>query len=149
MALRVILHNIKEKSKMTQLFESCDNCTIRKKLIDEKSDYSRIVNLIAEDVHDNAIKKGWWEKERNFGEMISLCHSELSELLEAIREGNKESKKISTPEVKISCAEEEIADTIIRLLDMARGCGLNIGKALVLKMEYNKKRPYKHGGKRF
>jgi hypothetical protein len=34
-----------------------------------------------------AIEKGWWEGERNEGELIALMHSELSEGLEAIRKG--------------------------------------------------------------
>lgn len=103
------------------------------------------INKLAIKIHQTAREKGWWDEQRNFGEMIALCHSELSELLEAIREGNKESKNIPG----VSCAEEEIADTIIRLLDMSQGSMFNIGKALVLKMDFNKNRPYKHGGKKF
>ena len=111
----------------------------------ETPTFERVINEIASECHKTAMEKGWWEEKRNFGEMISLCHSELSELLEAIREGNKESKNIPG----VSCAEEEIADTIIRLLDMSQGSMFNIGKALVAKMAFNKTRPYKHGGKRF
>ena len=43
----------------------------------------------------------------------------------------------------------ELADVIIRIMDYARGKGLNVAEALVLKMEYNTTRPYKHGGKKF
>ncbi len=38
----------------------------------------------AKEVHDTAREKGWWDKERNDGEMIALMHSELSEALEAL-----------------------------------------------------------------
>lgn len=42
-------------------------------------------NELAEKIHKKAIDKGWWEKERSFGEIIALCHSELTEALEMYR----------------------------------------------------------------
>ena len=33
------------------------------------------INDFAESVHKNAIKHGWWEWSRNFGELIALCHA--------------------------------------------------------------------------
>lgn len=41
--------------------------------------------------------------------------------------------------------EEELADVIIRILDMAEAKDWNIAKAIIEKHEYNKTRPYKHG----
>lgn len=40
---------------------------------------------IAEEVYRNAKEKGWWDTDRNDGEMIALMHSELSEGLEFLR----------------------------------------------------------------
>ena len=45
-------------------------------------------NELATDVHENAVQHGWWEKDRSNGELIALMHSELSEALEALRNGN-------------------------------------------------------------
>ena len=41
----------------------------------------------------------------------------------------------------------ELADVILRILDMCGQYGIDISSALAEKHEYNKTRPYKHGGK--
>lgn len=113
-----------------------------------ETDYSLFINAFNDMttvVHDNAIKHGWWEEDRNDGEMIALMHSELSECLEGLRAGNPPSDKI--PE--FSCAEEELSDCIVRIMDTAKARGYNIGAAIVAKHLYNLKRSYKHGGKTF
>jgi NTP pyrophosphatase (non-canonical NTP hydrolase) len=43
--------------------------------------------------------------------------------------------------------EEEMADIIIRVLDTAGFFGLDIGEAIRKKLEYNRTRPQRHGGK--
>jgi hypothetical protein len=96
-------------------------------------------------VHNTAIEKGWWEEERNDGELIALMHSELSEALEGLRHGNPPSEKVPT----FTAAEEEMADVVIRLMDMGRRRGWRIGEAIVAKAAYNATRPHKHGGKKF
>jgi NTP pyrophosphatase (non-canonical NTP hydrolase) len=42
----------------------------------------------------------------------------------------------------------ELADIMIRVMDLAEGMGVDLGKEILEKHEYNKTRPYKHGGKR-
>lgn len=102
-------------------------------------------NEIAKIIHNMAVDKGFWEGERNDGEMIALIHSELSEGLEALREHISEDDKI--PE--FSGIEAELADTVIRIMDMAHARGWDVAKALLAKVNYNARRDYKHGGKEF
>lgn len=108
-------------------------------------DFIQAFNMLAQEVHDTAVAKGWWEQERNNGEIIALMHSELSEALEAIRHGNPPDDKI--PE--FTGVEAELADVIIRIMDMAPARGWRIAEAVVAKMAMNKTRPRKHGGKAF
>jgi len=81
----------------------------------------------------------------NKGEAVALVHSELSELLEAMRHHNPPSEHV--PE--ISAEEEEVADTFIRLLHMADAYGWDLDRAVAFKMRFNESRPYRHGGKAF
>ena len=74
---------------------------------------------IAQLSHDNARNKGFWDAElkhgqrRNDGEMLSLIHSEVTELYDALISKRPSQKLIGFSEI-----EEECVDIIIRLADM-------------------------------
>lgn len=103
------------------------------------------LNYIANEVHCLAIEKGWYDNERDFSEYIANIHAELSELFEAYRKGtlNQECDKNNG----MTCFEEELADIVIRVLDMSEKFNVDIGNAVLKKHEYNKTRKYRHGGK--
>ena len=107
--------------------------------------FAEIFNKVAEDVHQIAISKGWWENDRNDGELISLMHAELSEALEALRAGNPSDDHIH----EFNGVETELADVIIRIMDYAGARGYRVGQAIEAKINYNKGRSYKHGNKKF
>ena len=83
--------------------------------------------------HDNAKEKGFWDEKREVGTILALIHSEVSEALEAHRNGDGEN------------FAEELADTVIRIADLCGGHGINLEDAIVDKMERNSRRPRLHG----
>jgi NTP pyrophosphatase (non-canonical NTP hydrolase) len=112
------------------------------------------IKILAESVSKTAHSHGWWESNRNFGEMIALMHSELSEALEAWRDGD-DITEVSYeaggddhhgPHKPVGVASE-FADVIIRILDTCQTLNIPIAQALIEKAEYNISRPYRHGGK--
>jgi len=76
-----------------------------------------------------------WNNLRRIPTFLCLIHSEVSEALEGFRHGDKEN------------VAEELADALIRVLDLAVGLGIDLDTEVRDKLEINKKRGYKHGGK--
>ena len=91
---------------------------------------------LQKEIHALAVAHGWYETPREVPELIALIHSEVSECLEAYRNWDDDN------------FAEECADIAIRLMDMCEYKGVDLEFEIIKKHEINKKREYRHGGKR-
>jgi NTP pyrophosphatase (non-canonical NTP hydrolase) len=94
-----------------------------------------MINQLCEEAFNTATSKGWHDEPRETGTLLALIHSEVSEALEADRKGDAEN------------FTEELADICIRVFDLCGSRGIDLEAAISKKMEYNRTRTYKHGGK--
>ena len=131
----------------------------------------KTIKELQEQAHNTAVNKGFWEKlcescqgtgivsystktsklrtkkcptcegkkvmplDRNNAELVMLMVTELGEAVEGIRKDDW------------SNVAEEMADTVIRIMDFCEARGINLQQAILMKMEKNKVREYKHGKK--
>ena len=105
------------------------------------------VKLLQDACYFAQVKAGWHtnlktgepftaeEQHEKFPTRIALCHSELSESLEAHRKGAADDKLTHRPG-----AEVELVDAIIRIFDLGGTQNFDLAGAFVEKMEYNAKR---------
>jgi NTP pyrophosphatase (non-canonical NTP hydrolase) len=94
-------------------------------------------------LHESAKEKGFWDGEYTndkVGNKLALVHSEVTEILEAIRKSHGSEKIV-----------EEMADVIIRLLDVYAAMRNeeqvlhSLDEVLEAKINKNKARPKLHG----
>ncbi len=104
------------------------------------------LNNLAKEIYENAKAHGWWDKERSFGDIIALCHSELSEALEEYR--NDKPFIYYGADKKPEGIAVELIDCIIRILDYCGHENIDVDKIMQIKHEYNESRLYRHGDKR-
>lgn len=118
------------------------------------------INACVDACHGRAVAAGWWNdlktgesllETRNIPEMLCLIHSEISEAMEGYRKSLKDDKLPHR-----SMFEVELADALIRIFDLAGSQGMDLGGAMIEKMEYNRTRAdhkpenrLKEGGKVF
>ena len=129
------------------------------------------INLMRDIVHEFNVKQGWHDTSNKLEAVVSanapelldvvkayhestllaLIHSEVSEAVEGRRKGLMDDHLPTRPMVEV-----ELADALIRILDLCGRRGYDIGGAVVEKFKYNSERAdhkaenrAKDGGKKF
>lgn len=121
-------------------------------------DYDRIMALIPlGELHDSA-------KKAFLSQKIMLTVSELGESMEALRKNrsakvkdysldmfgiddNQETFTVAFEKNIKDTFEDELADALIRIYDLAGKMDIDLDWHVKLKMRYNSTRPHKHGKK--
>ena len=109
------------------------------------------INEVSAEVYKIAADHGFhpdaFTEATDLGRLAKFCanlHGEISELWEAARKGTL-SKSCDKDGCPLTCAEEELADIIIRAMDTAIALDIDLGMAICTKSLYNKTRPHMHG----
>jgi NTP pyrophosphatase (non-canonical NTP hydrolase) len=127
------------------------------------------LHRLTDEILENNQRLGWEpDPKRTFGDEIALLHSEVSEAFEAFRQWGLDDKT-GPEEHHLGCAKvmlgateacncpipppkpegvgSEFADIFIRLLHYSRVHDIDLIAETRRKMNYNKTREYRHGGK--
>lgn len=115
------------------------------------------INDLVSAAYETSKNKGWWDLpegwpadmayEPNTGEKLMLVVTELSEAMEDYRKG------LPLDVIQIAGGKPEgfpieLADAVIRIADLCGYLGIDLNTAIIQKLEYNKTRSFRHGGKR-
>lgn len=121
------------------------------------------INELVTQAHTHSLNKGFWDDysanlatandtSRNaiwaafIGQKLALIHSEVSEALEEIREGNH--KPTHQAGEKPEGLPSELADIVIRVADLCGALGIDLEDTIEEKLAYNaQSRGHKHGKK--
>src|SRR3972149_10707476 len=108
----------------------------KKSLVPSGLDYPELLNDWVEYCKLWRERKGFHTSWDNLPEKAMLIVTEIAEMVEAHR-SEGDSMRYSV--------QEELADTVIRCLDLAGSLGFDLQATMEKKMAFNEKRPMKHG----
>lgn len=103
-----------------------------------------MLNDLAKVCHEASRDRGWWPLDNTnkvsitpelIGAKIALIHSEVSEALEAYRKSSWDHSIPGQPAITV-----ELADTLIRIFDLAGALNLDLDTAFPKKLEFNRTR---------
>lgn len=112
------------------------------------------LNDLSKQIYEANKAKGFWDSKRNEGEMLMLIVSELGEAMEALRKDkiapNVQGEIFEPTQFESiikDTFQDEVADALIRILDMCGGMSIDIDYHVTAKLRYNATRERFHGKK--
>jgi NTP pyrophosphatase (non-canonical NTP hydrolase) len=104
-----------------------------------KAKLKEYVQELVDSSHGAASKAGWWDREKTWETVprcLMLIVSEIAEAMEGDRKNLMDDKLPHRAMIEV-----ELADAMIRIADLAGALNLDLGGAIVEKLEYNATRP--------
>lgn len=86
-------------------------------------------------IHRQNQEMGWWDTPREDGTLLMLVTSEIAEAMEGFRKDLMDDHLTHR-----KMAEVELADAMIRIMDIAAFHGFDLASAIVEKVDYNRTR---------
>lgn len=118
---------------------------------------SQTLNELAKKTWTIAEVKGWHEpqlhhrekvpRDVSAAERIALIHSEVTEMLEALRDNPDPAHYYIEVDGKPEGCPVELIDVIIRCFDFAVVYDIDLDNLFEAKCAYNTRREYRHGGR--
>ena len=102
--------------------------------------------------HATASRKGFWDtraggQRPSMGEKLMLVCCEVAEAMEELRKQDVDPSKTYYVDGKPEGFGIELADAVIRILDVAQEAGVDMASCILEKEAYNLTRPHMHGRK--
>lgn len=115
-----------------------------------------MITQLSEELHDNAVKHGFYADHDNmmehftkldFPEMALIGQRDfvLAQLAKIASEAGEAVDEVQHGKLDSEDFAEELADIMIRTLDLCGFLRIDAGKAIIEKAEKNMLRPYRHG----
>ena len=122
----------------------CENCS--------RPPTSLGLNVLRDEIHGIAVEKGWWSVKgdvdgcaRSPLEIHALIHTEVAEATESVR--NDDPPLWYGEGGKPEGEAVELMDVVVRVLDYFGAKGWDADMIMRAKIDFNKTRTFRHGGK--